>query len=612
MWSKSAFCRWISKVNLLTLNYLSLNRTPLESTGEFFRYLPHWKSNVSNGVKYGGVMKIINNILRACREVPYGILLNRLFKIIIFVILFFTTVINVSFAQDNYVFGPSIRVNDDPPGSSAHYIISSGQHGITCRGDTVYAVFGDDRNSDYRAVYFSKSTDAGQTWNPNIRVAGGLSNFTASWAAIDLDNQGLIYVTFQSREPGNDRNIYFIKSTDGGMSFLDSVLVNDTTRALQWRPGIAVDSSGQKVFIAWEDARNPNPPNPNYDIYFARSTDGGATFLPSIRIDDTGTDSSWQQFPSIGCTRSGDTIYVAWDDQRDGTRDVYFARSTNGGQSFEPNIIVNDTAGMIPSVQWNPSLWASMSGNIYIVWQDQTSGLKTYCDKSTDGGISFDQDILVSDSAAFPSHPSIAVDDSDYVFVAWKDARDVGTTGHDIYFSFSSDSGNTFSPDVRVNDLGGAIDAWDWDGNVTVNDSGKVFVAWDTDRNALGTTYFDIYCAAGQYVGIQEYCGPKPTVIMQCYPNPFRQTTTIKFQAPRTKNQIELKIYDVSGRLVKSFNYLTNQPFNQIIWRGQDDLDRQVSCGVYFIRLAVSPVGVIDAVGGTSDYIETKKAILLK
>jgi len=99
---------------------------------------------------------------------------------------------------------------------------------------------------------------------------------------------------------------------------------------------------------------------------------------------------------------------------------------------------------------------------------------------------------------------------------------------------------------------------------------------------------------------------------LQCYPNPFRQTTTIKFQAPRTKNQIELKIYDVSGRLVKSFNYLTNQPFNQIIWRGQDDLDRQVSCGVYFIRLAVSPVGVIDAVGGTSDYIETKKAILLK
>jgi hypothetical protein len=43
-----------------------------------------------------------------------------------------------------------------------------------------------------------------------------------------------------------------------------------------------------------------------------------------------------------------------------------------------------------------------------------------------------------------------------------------------------------------------------------------------------------------------------------------------------------------------------------ITWYGNDNQGRQVSSGVYFIRL------VIDAVGETPDYIETKKAILLK
>ncbi|MCK4251136.1 hypothetical protein KAX97_06795 [candidate division WOR-3 bacterium] len=96
-------------------------------------------------------------------------------------------------------------------------------------------------------------------------------------------------------------------------------------------------------------------------------------------------------------------------------------------------------------------------------------------------------------------------------------------------------------------------------------------------------------------------------LMFDVYPSIFSEQLIIRLQGMgEISKSMEIKIYDVSGRLVKQFNYLTDQPFNQIIWRGQDDLDRQVSSGVYFIRL------VIDAVGGTSDYIETKKAILLK
>jgi len=75
-----------------------------------------------------------------------------------------------------------------------------------------------------------------------------------------------------------------------------------------------------------------------------------------------------------------------------------------------------------------------------------------------------------------------------------------------------------------------------------------------------------------------------------------------------------LNIYDVTGRLVKSFSRLTPDALRPMLitWYGNDNQGRQVSCGVYFIRLAVSPVGAVGSVGETPDYIETKKAILLK
>lgn len=494
----------------------------------------------------------------------------------------------ILFAQDNYSFGPNVKVNDDLPGSSYHGIRSSGQHGIACRGDTVYAVFSDERGGP-RATYFARSTDAGQTWNPNIRVAGGLSGFATGGASITLDAQGWIYVACMSWEPGPESNVYFTMSTDGGASFSDSVLVNDTINAQM--PSIAVDSSGQNVFIAWEDTRNPNPPTPNYDIYFARSTDGGATFLPNIRIDDTGTDSSWQRHNSIDCTWTGDTIYIAWDDERNSTEDIYFSRSIDGGQSFEPNILVNDTAATTPSTQWQPSLCVSKTGIIYTIWQDYRSGdhYHLYCDKSTDGGVSFNQDVEVSDTSTSCSYPSVAVDDSDYVYVAWRDVRTFSTTGHDIYFSFSADSGSTFSPDVRVNDLGGFVGAWDWNANVTANNQGKVFVAWDTDRNdPFGN--LDIYSATGDYVGIQEYCGPKPAIILQCCPNPFTQMTNVICGIAHGATSIEeytlsVNIYDASGRMVKSFTLSPLHSALSITWCGDDDFGQEVPVGIYFVEL---------------------------
>ncbi|MBS4015855.1 MAG: T9SS type A sorting domain-containing protein [Candidatus Latescibacteria bacterium] len=68
-------------------------------------------------------------------------------------------------------------------------------------------------------------------------------------------------------------------------------------------------------------------------------------------------------------------------------------------------------------------------------------------------------------------------------------------------------------------------------------------------------------------------------------PNPFSSHTTIRFTLPAS-NQASLQIYDVTGRLIKSFT--DNQQLttnNYLTWNGKDNNNQSVPYGIYFIKL---------------------------
>jgi hypothetical protein len=63
-------------------------------------------------------------------------------------------------------------------------------------------------------------------------------------------------------------------------------------------------------------------------VFFTTSTDGGDTFAPAERVDDTGTGGSEQSRPDLALVGRGSrrTCMVVWEDDRDGTSDIYSAR----------------------------------------------------------------------------------------------------------------------------------------------------------------------------------------------------------------------------------------------------------------------------------------------
>lgn len=90
--------------------------------------------------------------------------------------------------------------------------------------------------------------------------------------------------------------------------------------------------------------------------------------------------------------------------------------------------------------------------------------------------------------------------------------------------------------------------------------------------------------------------------LRQNYPNPFNPVTTIRYSISK-KGYVSLKIYDVSGLLVKTLVGETQSPRStgySVTWDGRNDDGNPVTSGIYFCKMA------------TTNFSQTRKMIILK
>jgi hypothetical protein len=73
---------------------------------------------------------------------------------------------------------------------------------------------------------------------------------------------------------------------------------------------------------------------------------------------------------------------------------------------------------------------------------------------------------------------------------------------------------------------------------------------------------------------------------ISAYPNPFAELITISSAVgSRQKSVVSIHIYDISGRLVRTFGPLSSAPGpSHIIWDGRDSRGQAVAPGVYFVK----------------------------
>lgn len=256
------------------------------------------------------------------------------------------------------------------------------------------------------------------------------------YIAIDKSS-GYTYVSFTDYDryhpEGDDGDVCVARSVDGGASFENKVRVDDTPDDLlivQTFSSIAVDYLSGNVYVTFNDSRNGD-----IDIYLATSLDSCQSFEANVPVNSNTTNA--QEESTVRTDQSG-YVYVVWKDWRDDPEpqsspylnDIYLARSTDGGASFSPGVRITDQY-MNAEYGYNfPSRLAiDESGTINVVWHDtRTDTCTCYFDQSTDGGMTFSTDMVIHDDADSVTHslPRVAVDAGDGVYITWMDKRNGG------------------------------------------------------------------------------------------------------------------------------------------------------------------------------------------
>ncbi len=272
--------------------------------------------------------------------------------------------------------------------------VSAGSHnqGVNIQtgpNGEVYAVWAiyDGWPQDEPRMGFAKSTNGGASWltaqriGPTIKgirnsgLLGGKEMRNASFPSMTVNQQnGHLYVTWVNIgvpgvNTGTERDIYMMKSTDGGNTWLTPVRVNQDTPNNgkdQWFPWIACDPSTGTLACVFYDSRDFTA-NDGANTYVAVSNDGGTTW-EDFRVSDVGWDCT--AIPGLAGGYAGDYIGISmlngkvvpvWTDNRGGNHLTYVSPFTLSDPS-DPKPV---TAASAYSDYTSPS-------SMDIVWTDPT------------------------------------------------------------------------------------------------------------------------------------------------------------------------------------------------------------------------------------------------
>ncbi len=266
------------------------------------------------------------------------------------------------------------------------------------------------------ALRLVRSEDGGRTWSAPVTVneagprgAFGAHNFHAIAAAPD----GRLVVTWLLNAKGTS-GVALRRSSDHGRSWEPTRLVYAEPTCPCCRTAIAVGADGT-MYLAWRAIF----PGDVRDIVVMRSRDGGTTWDAPVRPKAQG----WV-FP--GCPHAGPSlrvgadgvVHVAWWTGKAGEAGVWYARSADGGSSWQAQPIAAGERSAPAHVQLVPG----PGGAVDVGWDDGHTALpRILLRRSRDGGATFGATERVSDDGQAATFPVLArVGDS--LCVAWSQA----------------------------------------------------------------------------------------------------------------------------------------------------------------------------------------------
>lgn len=300
-------------------------------------------------------------------------------------------------------------------------------------------------------IVAARSTDNGATWTDPAPVNSTAAGDTGGDfdARVATDGQGNVVVVWTSQEPnisggiGMDEDILVARSTDNGATWTDAAVLNDyadTDMGGDYMRSLATDGEGNWIAV-WTSVE-PNIAGGigmDYDVIFARSTDGGATWSAAAPLNNNaGSDPGSDFRPQIAADTLGNWL-VVWTTDTDNIGggigmdfDIAIARSTDGGATWTDPAPLDTHAGSDMGDDDEADIVADGAGLWMAVWRTD--------EPNVDAGVDIDADILIARST---------------------DSGATWTVPVPLNSGAGSDTGDDKRPDIATDGRGNWIGAWE-------------------------------------------------------------------------------------------------------------------------------------------------------
>lgn len=267
---------------------------------------------------------------------------------------------------------------------------------------------------------------------------------------------------------------------------------------------------------------------------------------------------------------------------------IYGKFVTPAGVPIGAEIVLSNADCHDPSVVFGDSRYL-------VLWESDTDVFARFVE--TSGSVS-DSILAICVAADSQAHTSVEFDGLNY-WVVWQDRRN---GEWDIY-------------GARVDTLGNIIDEFpvclqpgDQVAPAITRGPGNqlliTYSGWTDTINGQAANTMRIWGIFSTDVGVEEKSLPADVTweSLSIAPNPFHHYTDIRYRITDDGSGAGIRIFDITGRLVKEFN--DSSPvaggFLSVLWDGTDCRGLRLPQGVYFIYLIAG------------DRFETEKAIFLK
>ena len=383
----------------------------------------------------------------------------------------------------------------------------------------VHIVWYDDpiQHPSDRDVYYRLWNRNYQNWTAT-ELLSTISIYDSDHPSITVDNKSNVHVAWSDRTDylgaGDDRDIFYRCWNASITSWSSIEVVSTESVNASYSLSIDTDNAGN-VHIAWYDKSDYAGAGEDMDVFYKfRNKTSSSWNLTEVVSTESTSDSYWV---SLAVCES-DNVHIVWSDETDylgagSDADIFYKFFNKTSSSWNLTEVVSITSS---GTAWHPSLGIDSENNIHIAWMDAVSVIyDIYYKLWNSTQQRWETSIMVSsESTGYSVAPALAVDESGNIHIVWHDETNIAGSDfdYDIFYKRWNSSTDRWSTTevVSTESRDGSFYSC-----IAVDSTGTVHVAWHDFSNyaECGDDYDIFYKKGTEGIPVIDEYSLSPIVI---------------------------------------------------------------------------------------------------